>query len=220
MTDEYVQRIGDAFIKHSRRGLMLSPRDRMIIERWQRAGIPLDVVMTGLNDAFANPPRRRVTSIAFARPAVERAQAAWRNRDVGGQSRCHNTGQENSTAFAYLIAALTEVSQRQSDIGIGRCIMSLVGQVEHLNASRLMDAEIDVDSQLEALEDGFCDAVLSLLDQDVVRTMHTEIEGTLASMSWSSNHARQASKRAYLRRRIRRYLGTPVLQLTAVNGWS
>ena len=83
MTKDYLDRIQDAFLAHCGRGLVLSPRDRSIVERWARADIPVNVVISGLNDAFATPPRRRVTSIAYAAAAIEKSAAAWRNRAVG-----------------------------------------------------------------------------------------------------------------------------------------
>ena len=83
MTEDYLDEVSQAFLSHCGRGLMLSPRDRAIVERWCRAGIPSEVVVAGLNDAFATKPKRRVLSIAFASASVERAAHAWRNRVVG-----------------------------------------------------------------------------------------------------------------------------------------
>ena len=219
MSEEYIQRIGDAFLKHCQRGLMLSPRDRMIIERWQRAGIPLDVVLAGLNEAFSRPPRRRVTSIAFANPAVERAQSSWKTRQTGEQSRTHDTETEHLSAFGKLDDALRKAAERQSDQRIKACIFALIKKVSTVNEMRLDDENLDVVQRLEDLEDQFCEAVFCLLDHEISQAMRIDIESSLSSMTWSSPKARQVSQRAYLRRRIRQHLGTPVLQLSAGQGW-
>ena len=85
MNPEYVEKVGRAFLAQTGRGLLLSPRDHTIVEQWSRAGIPADIVIEGIESAFATPPARRVNSIAFASHAVDRAAQAWRSRKTGKQ---------------------------------------------------------------------------------------------------------------------------------------
>jgi len=82
----YLSAVERAFLTRAGRGLMLSPADIALVERWARAEMPVAVVLDGLEAAFARPPARPVRGLAFARAAVESAYAAHRARLMGGQA--------------------------------------------------------------------------------------------------------------------------------------
>ncbi len=82
----YLDQIERAFVKAAARGLMLSARDLPLVERWQRAGVPVDVVEAGIQQAFSGKKRPRKPSLAYAVPAVEDAIRAWRARNVGAST--------------------------------------------------------------------------------------------------------------------------------------
>ncbi len=89
MNAAYLAEIERVFLAHAGRGLMLSPADLVLVEQWDRAGLPLDVVTDAIAGAFEqraarpNPNRRAVRGLAFVRHAVEDAERAWRSRGVG-----------------------------------------------------------------------------------------------------------------------------------------
>jgi hypothetical protein len=72
---------------------LLSPLDWALIESWKNAGIPLDAVLKGIDDAFEKWHSRKrkhryVNSVAYCAQAVlEVAQRAPSGRRVGTQSR-------------------------------------------------------------------------------------------------------------------------------------
>lgn len=73
--DGYFRAIEEAF--HRRRGapLLLSPRDWALIGEWQRAGIPLRVVLQGIENCFdaharRAPTARRINSLSYCRQEV------------------------------------------------------------------------------------------------------------------------------------------------------
>jgi hypothetical protein len=82
----YLSAVERAFLARAGRGLMLSPADVALVERWARAEMPVAVVLDGLEAAFARPPSRPVRGLAFARAAIESAYAAHRARMMGGQA--------------------------------------------------------------------------------------------------------------------------------------
>ena len=85
MNAAYLAAIERAFLGHTGRGLMLSATDITLIEQWERAGIPLEVVLAGLAGAFERPRAKptRVRGLAFARRAVEEAMGVHRACSVG-----------------------------------------------------------------------------------------------------------------------------------------
>jgi hypothetical protein len=95
VTPDYVAAIERAFLTAAARGLMLSARDLHIIRRWSRAGLPAEVVVQAIEEAFDPPPARRVLSLAFVVPAVDRAAQAWQARRVGSRAVPAPTGESD-----------------------------------------------------------------------------------------------------------------------------
>ena len=51
---------------------LLSTLDWVLIENWKEQGIPLEIVLKGIDRAFSNPKRkRRINSLAYCVRAVE-----------------------------------------------------------------------------------------------------------------------------------------------------
>ncbi len=67
--DEYFGKIERQFGLRRGGPLVLSPRDWQRVERWQSEGVPLDVVLRGINRAFdvqaAAPSPNRINSLAY-----------------------------------------------------------------------------------------------------------------------------------------------------------
>ena len=78
--DEYFSTIERHFGLRCGGPLVLSPRDWQRIERWQAKGIPLSLVLQGINRAFdyldATPGARRIKSLAYCEPQVMEAWEA------------------------------------------------------------------------------------------------------------------------------------------------
>ncbi len=73
--DGYFRAIEDAFNRRRGAPLLLAPRDWALIGEWQRAGIPLRVVLQGIEncfDAYARraPTARRINSLSYCRQEV------------------------------------------------------------------------------------------------------------------------------------------------------
>jgi hypothetical protein len=88
--EEYFRGIAGRFIALRGAPFSLSPADLALISAWESAGIPLAVVLEGLEEAFAlrsGRPRAagKVRVLSFCRLSVERAFARYRERTVGGK---------------------------------------------------------------------------------------------------------------------------------------
>jgi hypothetical protein len=86
----YFQEISRAFLAHRGAPFFLSPKDLALVETWEKAGVPLDVVLEGLDRSFEKRPGRpivrdKVLSLSFCEKAVRRAFEQHRDRKVGGR---------------------------------------------------------------------------------------------------------------------------------------
>ena len=80
---EYYQTVEEYFV--SRRGdpLILSNAEWNLVRRWRLAGLPLRVVLRGIRDALDSHAHgwnreRKVKSLAYCAPEVEKAEERWR----------------------------------------------------------------------------------------------------------------------------------------------
>ena len=72
----YFTEIEDEFVRRRGRHMMISPLDWSLIETWKERGVPLDVVLRGINTSFDNYDRtkrrsRSVNSLLYCQQAVE-----------------------------------------------------------------------------------------------------------------------------------------------------
>jgi len=87
--EPYFRGIASLFLALRGAPFSLSPADVYLISAWESAGIPLPVVLEGIENSFAlKPGGSRVTgkirTLSFCRPAVEKAFARHRDRRTGG----------------------------------------------------------------------------------------------------------------------------------------
>ena len=84
----YFTEIEDAFIRRRGKHLLLSPMDWALIEGWKTRGVPLHIVLRGVEGSFdsyeAKPRRRSVKSLFYCQEEVEAQYAEWLESQVGG----------------------------------------------------------------------------------------------------------------------------------------
>lgn len=95
----YFTEIEDAFVRRRGKHLLLSPLDWALIETWKQIGVPLHVVLRGVERAFdsweARPRKRSVKSLLYCQEEVESQYAEWLEARVG-----HADNGDASTAAA------------------------------------------------------------------------------------------------------------------------
>ncbi len=88
----YFQGIARRFLARRGAPFFLSAKDLDVILSWEQAGIPLPVVVEGIERAFENRPRGRrergkILSISFCQAQVMQAFEQFRDRNVGGKQK-------------------------------------------------------------------------------------------------------------------------------------
>jgi len=88
----YFTEIEETFIRRRGRNLLLSPLDWALIETWQERGIPLHIVLRGIERVFdtvdKQPPRKRsVKNLFYCKEEIEAQYAEWLDSQVGKDSK-------------------------------------------------------------------------------------------------------------------------------------
>src|ERR1043166_4201184 len=93
----YFTEIEDAFVRRRGKHLLVSPLDWSLMESWKAAGVPLHVVLRGIERAFdsyeARPRNRSVKSLFYCQEEVEAQFAEWLESRRGASA----TGEEAAT---------------------------------------------------------------------------------------------------------------------------
>jgi hypothetical protein len=84
----YFSEIEEAFIRRRGRSLLLSPIDWALIESWKERGVPLHIVLHGIENVFDAAEqkakgKRSPKTLMYCRDEIESLYEEWRERQVG-----------------------------------------------------------------------------------------------------------------------------------------
>ena len=83
----YFTEIEETFVRRRGKHLLLSPIDWAMIEGWQERGIPLHIVLRGIESVFdvfdKNPGPRSIKSLLYCREEIEAQYQDWLGMQVG-----------------------------------------------------------------------------------------------------------------------------------------
>ncbi|MDT5157717.1 MAG: hypothetical protein QOH51_2074 [Acidobacteriota bacterium] len=86
----YYTEIEDAFIRRRGKHLLVSTLDWALMESWKTTGIPLHVVLRGIEKAFdsyeARPRKRSVKTLFYCQEEVEAQYAEWLESQTGAHA--------------------------------------------------------------------------------------------------------------------------------------
>lgn len=159
--EEYFARIEEHFGRRRGGPLVLSPKDWQLLERWYSKGIPLAVVLRGINRAFdqfrlSGPRPDRINSLRYCRQHVEETWEEHREARTGRRRRDDSAATDQ--ALDHLGAAAdacraTATATGDEDV---RTILSGVADELEALARRVVDGDLGprrVDQEARALEE-------------------------------------------------------------------
>jgi hypothetical protein len=110
----YFTEIEDAFVRRRGKHLFLSPMDWALMETWKQQGIPLHIVLRGVEKSFdsyeARPRKRSVKTLLYCQEEVEAQYAEWVEAHVGSANSSSAEPESDKTPFSF--AAISEHLQR------------------------------------------------------------------------------------------------------------
>ena len=194
----YFTEIEETFIRRRGRNLLLSPLDWALIESWQERGIPLHIILRGIERVFdtvdKQPTRKRtVKSLLYCKEEIEAQYAEWLESQIGKDSKFQipdskfqisDSNPKESSLFsdeaiaAHLdkVSADLKVAQAKFKDELGETLERVENRLTELRES-FSNAET-LEESLEKLD--------ALIDEKLLQTFATdslksEIEKNLAS---------------------------------------
>jgi hypothetical protein len=190
----YFTEIEDAFVRRRGKHLFLSPMDWALMETWKQQGIPLHIVLRGVERSFdsfeARPRKRTIKSLLYCQEEVEAQYAEWIDARVGSSTPATEI---DSDKTPFSVAAITEHLKRsrsslsalanlrgEDDLSeaLARAA-ALLGEIENDFAG---DATLDtrkLEDSLTGLERMLNDSMLSVVTKTTLDELKKEIKDQL-----------------------------------------
>jgi hypothetical protein len=178
----YFTEIEEHFQRARGTGLfLLSPLDWALIENWKNAGVPLEAVLAGIDEAFTKwhagkKPRRQVNSVAYCAQAVMRAAERAPARNAA-QSQPADSPFPESDVQAHLAAAVSKLRARPEPVFREELATSL----DHLiaNLSEELRSMENLERRLTALEDKMMAAARAAQSEEDLYAMRESLDREL-----------------------------------------
>lgn len=111
----YFTEVEETFIRRRGKHLLVSPLDWALIETWQQRGVPLHIVLRGIENVFDSHDKkpnqkRTVKSLVYCKEEIEAQYAEWLESQVGKAEENGDGKQENELFSKESISAHLESS--------------------------------------------------------------------------------------------------------------
>ncbi len=233
----YFTEIEEYFWRKRGAHLLVSPLDWAIVETWQRAGIPLDAVLRGIDSAFESYARSRrgagrpLKSLAYCVDAVLDAAAEKQEASAGAGPQPKRS-EKQAQPFSHEelrnflrrnIEKMEQAAERldSSEAELARRIAQARSNLTDLMPLLDSPAALDLESlerRLSAAEEKLSAALLAAADEDVLVSIHADLDRQLAPYRrrMSAEQLGQL-ERQYLQKRLLERFGLPRLSLFYLN---
>jgi len=227
----YFTEIEEHFWRKRGAHLLVSPLDWAIVETWQKAGVPLDAVLRGIDAAFESHQRSRragrpLKSLAYCVDAVlEAAEQKVESAAGSGPAaarvavkQCPFSRDELHAFLARNSAKLDKAALRHgADSGWARhaqrASQSLAELHPLLDSALNLDLE-DLERRLSVIEERLTAALTSAATEETLLTIRRELDVQLAPYRRRMSAAQLAQlERQYIQKRLFETFDLPRLSL-------
>jgi hypothetical protein len=175
----YFTEIEDAFVRRRGKHLFLSPLDWAVMETWKQQGIPLHIVLRGVERSFdsyeSRPRKRTVKSLLYCQEEVEAQYAEWLEARVGVSEQTADTESEKTPFSAPAISEhlqrcrseLVRLSKSRKEDDLSEALTRAAALLQEIHEDDLTEnAVLDtrrLEDSLTGLERMLNDAMLNVI---------------------------------------------------------
>ena len=226
----YFTEIEEYFWKKRGAHLLVSPLDWAIMETWQKAGVPLEAALKGIDRAFESYSRSRrgagkpLKSLAYCTDAVldaaeEQKEAAAGSQPAGKPHPKEPFSREELRAYlrrnGELLrkAAVSESNPAELSALLQRSVESLASAEALLDAPGILDLE-DLERRMTVLDEKIHAALLSHASEELMLKIRREVDSQLAAYRRKMKAEQLALvEKQYLQKRLLEEFKLPRLSL-------
>jgi len=229
----YFTEIEDAFVRRRGKHLFLSPLDWALMETWNQAGIPLHIVLRGIERAFdshaAKKRKRSIKSLLYCQEEVEAQYAEWLESRIGATPHSAIEADPNKTPFtpARIREHLDESRKILSQLVVARAqnggdsFNEALTRASDLLRDLANDFDTDADANTRKLEDSLTglermlnDALLTIVPVETLATARKDLKAQFKPYkSHMDPQVYSQTVENLLLKRLREQYGVPRLSL-------
>jgi hypothetical protein len=228
----YFTEIEDAFVRRRGKHLFLSPMDWALMETWKQQGIPLHIVLRGVEKSFdsfeARPRKRTVKTLLYCQEEIEAQYAEWVEARVGSASNSDNNEPDSDkTPFSFEaisqhlqrnhaeLALMAQSREEKDDFSeaLWRAVALLIEIESDFTSGATLDTR-KLEDSLTGLERMLSDAMLVVIEKDKLDELQKEVKDKLKPYRAQMEAA--AYKQTFdnlLLKRLREHFAVPRLSL-------
>ena len=228
----YFTEIEEYFWKKRGAHLLVSPLDWAIMETWQKAGVPLECVLKGIDRAFESYGRSRrgagkpLKSLAYCTDAVLESAAESQEAAIGsgpkglGTKTAETFSREELRVYFVKSATLLEKAAEKEQaekpeltLRLKEIAQALQGSLSVLDAPGTLDLE-DLERRLTVLDDKLHAVLLSHTSEELMLVIRREVDGQLAPYRRKMRAEQLAMvEKQYVQKRLLEEFALPRLSL-------
>lgn len=186
----YFTEIEDAFVRRRGRHLFLSPLDWALMETWNQQGIPLHIVLRGVERSFdsyeSRPRKRTVKTLLYCQEEVEAQYAEWMEARVGASDHVEEPDSDNAPFSASAIgehlrrchSMLVKLSVSRKQDELSEALARAAGLLQEIQDDLVLDTRRLEDS-LTGLERMLNEAMMAVVTSTDLDTLKREIKDQL-----------------------------------------
>ena len=228
----YFTEIEEYFWKKRGAHLLVSPLDWAIMEAWQKAGVPLEAALKGIDEAFESYQRSRrgagkaLKNLAYCTDAVLEAAEEQKEAAAGSVPKTART--KASEVFSrdelkkYFVKNFEHLKSSADKTLPGQPVIagqlmeiaeSLQGTEELLDTPGMLDLE-DLERRLTVMDEKIQAVLISYAPEELLLKIRREVDGQLAMYRRKMKAAQLAMvEKQYMQKRLLEEFGVPRLSL-------
>ena len=194
----YFTEIEDAFVRRRGKHLFLSPLDWALMETWKQQGIPLHIVLRGVERSFdsyeSRPRKRSVKTLLYCQEEVEAQYAEWLDSRLGAPDKIDDAGggktddpQTDQTRFSVPAirehlqrchSALTRLSVSRKEDDLSEALTRAAALLHEIQDDNVLDTR-KLEDSLTGLERMLDDAMLKVISSSELDALKSGVKDQL-----------------------------------------
>ncbi len=218
--------IEEHFVRKRGRNLLVSPLDWCLIEVWRDSGIPLHVVLRGIDRSFEvaqDKGKRTPKTLYYCHPAVMEAFEQYQEASLGAPAEEESPESESPDQRRILESVLNELEGMISTVSAGQgeayrqAEKRLQGLLQDLRQAESIRFD-SLDSELNAIGQDLAEGLMLDMDSDQLKELRKEVrsETSLYRRRLDKDTYRRLEK-SFLQRKVQESVGLPHFSLLSLS---
>ena len=190
----YFTEIEDAFVRRRGKHLFLSPLDWALMEMWKQQGIPLHIVLRGVERSFdsyeSRPRKRTVKTLLYCQEEIEAQYAEWLEARVGASEQTDTVDSDKTPFSASAInehlqsryRELVRLSHSRKEDDLSEALTRAAGLLQEIHDDVTTNAVLDtrrLEDSLTGLERMLNDAMLNVIPDSELDALKSGVKDQL-----------------------------------------